>query len=160
MTSMRGAGAGLVGVAAMAGVITTLRRWLLTSDQLSASRTHPEKIVQRVADVAGVGELDDQTRRRLGDLIHYGYGATWGAILAVAMSDREVRIGRDGLMLGMGLWVFGFNVLLPLIGAHPGTWTWKRREFVLTLSAHTAYGLATAATLRLIDVGRPTRRTR
>jgi hypothetical protein len=133
----------------MAGVITTLRRWLLTSEQLAASRTHPEKIVQRIADQMDAGALEDQTRRRLGDLIHYGYGATWGAILAVAGSGRDIRVVRDGLGLGLGLWAFGFNVLLPAMGAHPGTWTWKRREFVLTLSAHVAYGLATTAALRL-----------
>ena len=157
--TIRGAVAGLIGVAAMAGVITTLRRALLTSEQLAASRTHPEKIVQTIADKMEKGDVPDQQRRRLGDLIHYGYGATWGAILAVGMSNREIRVGRYGLALGMGLWTFGFNVLLPAIGAHPGTWTWKRREFVLTLSAHTAYGLATAATLRLFDANRPQGRT-
>ncbi len=145
-----GAVAGLVGVAAMAGVITTLRRALLTSEQLAASRTHPEKIVQRIADQADMGTLEDQTRRRLGDLIHFGYGATWGAILAAATRNRQVRITGDGLALGLGLWAFGFNVMLPAMGAHPGTWTWKRREFVLTLSAHIAYGIATAGTLRLL----------
>lgn len=155
MHSMRGAAAGLAGVAAMAGVITTMRRWLLTSEQLAASRTHPEKIVQRIADTMGAGELDDQTRRRLGDIIHFGYGATWGAILSIRTSDREIRIGRDGLTLGLGLWVFGFNVLLPLIRAHPGSWTWKRREFALTLAAHTTYGLTTAAALKLYGGKRP-----
>lgn len=152
MSAFRGPIAGLVGVAAMAGTITTLRRALLTSEQLAASRTHPEKIVQRVADAAGAGELEDQIRRRLGDLIHFGYGATWGAALAALTRSRDVRVSRDGLALGLGLWAFGFNVLLPAIGAHPGTWTWKRREFVLTLSAHTAYGLVTAGVLRLFQV--------
>src|SRR5665811_2389264 len=97
--------------------ITTMRRWLLTSEQLSASRTHPEKIDQRIADTTGAGELDDQTRRRLGDLIHFGYGASWGAVLAIVTSGRPIRIRRDGLVLGLGLWTFGFNVLLPMISA-------------------------------------------
>ena len=149
-TMTRGAVAGMVGVAAMAGVITTLRRALLTSEELANSRTHPEKIVQRLADTAEMGTLDDQTRRQLGDVIHFGYGATWGAVLAAMTEDREIDIGRDGLALGLGLWAFGFNVLLPAIGAHPGTWTWKRREFVLTLSAHATYGVVTAAALRAL----------
>ena len=140
----------MIGVAAMAGVITTLRRALLTSEELAKSRTHPEKIVQRLADTTEMGTLDDRTRRQLGDVIHFGYGAMWGAVLAVMTEDREIDIGRDGLTLGLGLWAFGFNVLLPAIGAHPGTWTWKRREFVLTLSAHTTYGIVTAAALRAL----------
>lgn len=159
MTTARGAIAGLSGVAAMAGVITTMRRWLLTSEQLAASQTHPEKIVQRMAEVLGVGALDDQTRRRLGDIIHYGYGASWGMVLARATRGRSLDIGRDGLVLGLGLWAFGFNILLPAIGAHPGTWTWQRREFALTLAAHTTYGITTAAALELMNhrnYGRPT----
>lgn len=150
MNTAKGAAAGLIGVAAMAGVITTMRRWLLTSGQLAASQTHPEKIVQRIAHIGGAGDLDARTRRRLGDLIHFGYGATWGVVLARITSDRPIRIARDGLALGLGLWAFGFNVLLPAIGAHPGTWTWKRREFALTLAAHTTYGIATAAALELM----------
>lgn len=150
--TMRGVAAGMLGVAGMAGVITTLRRALLTSEQLGASRTHPEKIVQRAADAIGVEELGDQTRRRLGDLIHFGYGATWGVALATLTKSRPVHILAHGFGLGLGLWAFGFNALLPAIGAHPGTWTWKRREFVLTLSAHVAYGLVTAGTLRLFQL--------
>ncbi|MFV2039033.1 MAG: hypothetical protein ACC660_02200 [Acidimicrobiales bacterium] len=140
--------AGLIGVCAMVGVITTLRRWLLSSDQLAGSQTHPEKIVQRVADISGIGPLDDQIRRRSGDILHFGYGAAWGAVLATAVRSRDVRIGKDGLALGLGLWAFGFNVLLPVLGAHPGPWAWRRREFALTLSAHAAYGITTAAALR------------
>ena len=149
-TRLHGSMAGLVGVAAMAGVITTLRRGLLTSDELAAARTHPEKMTQRIADGLGAGALDDRTRRQLGDLLHFGYGAMWGAVLAEASKSRDVRIGRDGLVLGLGLWLFGFNVLLPAIGAHPGPWTWRRREFVLTLSAHATYGLVTAGALRVL----------
>lgn len=151
---VRGTAAGLVGVVAMVGVITTLRRWLLTSDELALSRTHPEKIAQRLADMAGSGTLEDRSRRRAGDILHYGYGALWGVALALCTRSRDVRVGRDGLALGLGLWVVGFNALLPSIGAHQGPWTWRRREFVLTLTAHAAYGLATAAVLRSLGPAR------
>ncbi len=145
-----GAFAGLVGTTAMVGLITTLRRALLDSDQLSTSRTHPEKIVQRLADLANMETLDDRTRRRAGDVIHFGYGAMAGVALDSCTRSREIRVVKDGGLLGFVLWAFGFNVLLPSLGAHPGTWTWGRREFVLTMTAHGAYGFAAAATLRLI----------
>jgi hypothetical protein len=150
-TTTKGVIAGMLGVAGMAGVITTLRRGLLSSEQLAASRTHPEKIVVRAADTLGMEDLADQTRRRLGDLMHFGYGAIWGVALARFTQTRRVHIVAHGLGLGLGLWTFGFNALLPAIRAHPGPWTWKRREFVLTLSAHITYGLVTAATLRLFQ---------
>ncbi len=146
----RGAAAGLVGVGAMVGVITTLRRTLLSSEQLNAAKTHPEKIVERAAAMVGTDELDDQTRRRLGDLIHFGYGATWGAIYAGWTAARVVNPVTGGLALAGGLWAFGFNVLMPGLGVQAGPWKWGKREFILTISAHIAYGLVTTGTLEQI----------
>lgn len=133
----------------MVGVITTLRRGLLTSTELASARTHPEKIVVRAAGLLGSNELDDQTRRRLGDVIHFGYGAAWGAVLAMATADREIRLAH-GVALAAGLWAFGFNVLMPGLGVQAGPWTWGKREYVLTTSAHLAYGVVTAGTLRVL----------
>lgn len=148
--TIRGAVAGLAGTAVLVGVIMTLRRVLLTSEQLATAKTHPEKIVERGANMMGVERLDDQTRRRLGDAIHFGYGALWGAALATMTERNGVRPLHHGLALAAGLWAFGFNVLMPVLGVQPGPWTWKRREFVLTISAHTAYGLGTATFLRVL----------
>jgi len=144
---VQGTVAGLIGVSAMVGVITTLRRTLLTTEQLNAAKTHPEKIVERVAAVAGFEELDDQTRRHFGDLIHFGYGATWGAVYAVLTRNASINPVTGGLALAGGLWTFGFNVLMPALGVQAGPWTWGKREFVLTISAHAAYGLVTTGTL-------------
>ena len=144
---VQGTAAGLIGVCAMVGVITTLRRTLLTTEQLNAAKTHPEKIVERVAAVAGFDELDDQTRRRLGDLIHFGYGATWGAVYAGLTRNASIDPVTGGLVLAGGLWAFGFNVLMPVLGVQAGPWTWGKREFVFTVSAHAAYGLVTTGTL-------------
>jgi hypothetical protein len=61
MTStIKGGLAGLAGTSAMVGVITTLRRGLLSSEQLAAAQTHPEKIVQRGADMAGAGRGENR----------------------------------------------------------------------------------------------------
>lgn len=146
---LRGAVSGLLGVTAMVGVITTLRRGLLTSEQLATARTHPEKIVVRGAVLAGLDEPDDQTRRQLGDLIHFGYGAMWGAALAAATKDGDVKIAH-GVALATALWAFGFNVLMPVLRVQAGPWTWGKREYVLTTSAHLAYGVVTAGTLRVL----------
>jgi len=150
-TVSRGTFAGLIGVAGMAGVVTTLRRVVLPSEQLAQVRTHPEKIVVRLAEASEMDPPDDVTRRRAAELLHYGYGALWGVALAAATRNRSVRPLRDGLVLAAGLWAFGFNVLLPAIKADRPSWQWGPREFLFTMSAHAAYGLATAATLDILD---------
>lgn len=134
----------------MVGVITTLRRAILSSEQLAASKTHPEKIIERAFEFGGLDPLSDEIRRLLGDVIHFGYGASAGLALATVTHGGGVQPVKHGVMLGSALWVFGFNALLPGIGAGGGTWTWQRREFILTIPAHLAYGVGTAAALRLI----------
>ncbi len=146
---MRGAVAGAVGVAAMAGVITSLRRALLTTEELAGAKWHPEKVVESLAAKAGYSEIDDRTRRRLGDFIHYGYGAMWGVALALATKDGRPSALRHGAPLAAGLWGLGFGAVLPAVGAHPPFWTWKTpREFILTGTAHLTWGVTTATVLR------------
>jgi hypothetical protein len=148
---IRGAIAGTAGVAGMAGVITTLRRALLTNEQLAGTKTHPEKVVEAMAARAGIDELDDQTRRRLGDTIHFGYGALWGAVFATGMRRNDIHPLTQGAALGAGLWAAGFGAVLPALKAHPPFWQWTgSREFVLTSSAHVAYGIATATVLKAL----------
>jgi len=62
---VRGAIAGAAGVAGMAGVITSLRRAILTREQLAGAKWHPEKVVESLAAKAGYGELDDQGPEQL-----------------------------------------------------------------------------------------------
>lgn len=148
---MQGALAGAAGVAGMAGVITSLRRAILTSDQLAGAKWHPEKVVEALVQRAGYRELGDQTRRRLGDLIHYGYGAMWGAVLASATRGGQISPSRHGVPLAVALWLLGFGAVLPVVGAHPPFWTWKTpREFALTGAAHLTWGVGTATVLKAL----------
>ncbi len=147
---LKGAIAGAVGVAGMAGAITTLRRALLSSDH--QVKTHPEKVIERLYTAFGRSdELDVLTRRRLGDLIHFGYGAMWGAIYAIATEGRRPHPLVGGPSLAVALWILGFTTLMPTLGVQAGPWTWERREFVLTGTAHLAYGTVTALMLEALE---------
>jgi uncharacterized membrane protein YagU involved in acid resistance len=148
-TATRGAVAGLWGVAGMAGVITTLRRALVPPDEVTI--THPEKVVLRIRQALGVeDELDVMTRRRLGDALHFGFGATWGAVYAIATRKREVDPLLGGAAAGSALWLTAFWGYMPALGVHPGAWTWDKREYVLTGSAHLAFGMTMATVLKAL----------
>lgn len=143
-----GAVAGTWGVAGMAGVITTLRRGLVPPDELV--KTHPEKVIERAWQAAGgdVDQLDVMTRRRLGDLLHFGFGAFWGAVYALVSQQRELDPLKSGTLVGAALWIGAFCGYMPLLGIQEGAWHWKGRELVLTGSAHAAYGVTMAVVLR------------
>lgn len=149
-TVTRGVVAGLWGVAAMAGVITTLRRALVPPDHMVT--THPEKVIERARQLAGSsGELDVQTRRRLGDLLHFAFGALWGVAYATKTGRHDIDPLIGGPLTGAALWAVGFCGYMPILGIQPGPWHWHRREFVLTGSAHLAYGTTMAMILRALQ---------
>lgn len=149
-----GAIAGLWGVAGMAGVITTLRRALVPPDKLV--ETHPEKVVERAWQAAGgdVNDLDVMTRRRLGDVLHFGFGASWGALYALASQQRELDPVKSGILVGAALWTGAFCGYMPLLGIQEGAWRWQGRELLLTGSAHAAYGVTMAVVLRSLRTSR------
>ena len=148
---IRGSIAGTAGVAGMAGVITSLRRALLSTAELAGSKWHPEKVVEAIAARTGIGTPDDQTRRRIGDAIHYGYGAMWGAAFATATPNAALRPIGHGVPMAAALWGLGFGAVLPAVGAHPPFWAWKSpREFVLTGAAHLTWGIATVTVLKAL----------
>ncbi|MBW3605418.1 MAG: DUF1440 domain-containing protein [Actinobacteria bacterium] len=134
----------------MAGAITTLRRALLPPDHLV--KTHPEKVIERLFEALGrTDPLDVVTRRRLGDLIHFGYGALWGATYAVVTRGRRPNPFVGGPLYAALLWGTNFGGLMPLLGVQSGPWTWNGREFAFTGVAHVTYGTVTALVLDALD---------
>jgi uncharacterized membrane protein YagU involved in acid resistance len=153
MGFFKGVIAGTIGVAGMAGAITTLRRALLPPDH--PVKTHPEGVVERVHALLGRSDgVDVMTRRRSGDLIHFAYGAMWGGIYANLTEGRRPHPFVGGPVLGAALWTLGFCLLLPLSGVHPGPWRWQKREFLLTGVAHLSYGTVMALILDALDASR------
>lgn len=144
-----GIAAGLWGVAGMAGTITTLRRSLVPPGEEIV--THPERVVERVREVLGYeDEIDTITRRRLADILHFGFGATWGMVYALATRRRAIDPLKGGATTGAVLWLTAFWGYMPALGVQPGAWTWEKREYLLTGSAHLAYGMTMATVLETL----------
>lgn len=154
--AVRGAVAGAIGTATMAGVGLLARRAF--ADPAQPMKTHPEQVVERLYELAGhSGELDIRTRRRRGDLIHYAFGAFQGAVFAHLVRDRDVDPWIAGPAFAAALWVVGFCGYLPALRMHTPPWRWRRVEFLFTCAPHTAYGVGLALSLRALE-GQPARR--
>lgn len=148
-TVIRGAAAGLLGVAAMGGVGLLVRRTFADPD--APMKTHPEQVAERIYEVAGRSEdLDVRTRRRLGDLLHYGFGAMQGIVYARYIDPRDHNPLVSGPVFALGLWAAGFCGYLPALGIHPPPWRWKPLEFLITWGTHTTFGVVTGLTCRAL----------
>jgi len=111
----RGLLAGAWGVLGMAGVSFTARR--LVEPTKPIGKTHYESVVERANAALDTGtDLTDERRIRLGEGAHVGFGAFWGAVLAVVSRTTPLRPWRDGILAGTGLWLAAFGGYMPALG--------------------------------------------
>lgn len=144
---LRGAGSGLAGT----GVEALLTE---AENRLRGRRAvyDPSNLARRLARRYFGVRLSGDTARRLGHVMRWSYGPSWGLLLAAVAGTRE----RDRLWplwgLGLGATVLGFELLLlPATGATPPVSSWRGDELKLELLNTTAFGLAAAAVLRVVS---------
>lgn len=145
-----------------------LGTWLMSPAQQGISKVLPEKLQQRaeeqskqqdegateklareVLEPFGV-ELQDEQKKKAGNWVHFGYGITWGALYG-ALHRRLPFAGRlFGLGFGMGLFVFGDELLVPALKLGPTPRKTPLATHLSALAAHLVYGGATEGSYRLL----------
>lgn len=141
-----GMAGGIVGIAMMDAYWTALSKIKPQTGGASAEPT-TEKVARRVLRRAGIPFPSRQTRAVGGQVVHWGYGTSWGLVTGLA---RAAGISLDwggGQLFGAGLWAAGDVWMLYKLGLarHP-------REYPIAvhasaLGAHLAYGLGLWATI-------------
>ena len=112
-----------------------------------------EPATARAAEAAarGVGvDLDDKGKATGGRIVHYTYGAGWGA--AYALLSRRVRFPliASGLAFGGLLWLLSDEGLVPLFGLSKSPRSYPASVHLKALLAHLVYGTATAVAERVL----------
>ncbi len=80
----------------------------------------------------------------LGDqIMHVGFGATFGALYGAARTSRGLDPGRIAAF-GVGVWAFGSFVLLPALKIMRPEWRANAQEIAVNLSAHLLYSVTVA----------------
>ncbi len=109
--------------------------------------------VGRILDktLTGKEPRSKETKTTLSNEVHWAYGMTVGGIYgALRGGAAGIPDIPGGLAYGTGLWLFGSEVALPLLGLSPGPTTSSPASHAYGLGAHFAYGLATAATKQML----------
>jgi len=92
---------------------------------------------------------------RLTNLMHWGYGPTWGAQFALVVAVRRQRPGTaSALAFGTLVWASDY-VTLPLMGVYQPIWRYPQSALLEDLTAHLLFGLCTATALRVIGTASP-----
>lgn len=89
-------------------------------------------------------EPGDETRRKLGQAVHWGYGILLGGLYGALRSDAEGPDLLGGLGYGAAAWALGDELMVPLLGLAEGPTAHPWTDHATALAAHLAYGAATS----------------
>jgi hypothetical protein len=157
--SVRGALAGVAGTAAMT-VWQELSAKLQSSESGARQGAEPQDPWEKASAPAKAGRI---VLRALGyevpagqidllaNVMHWGYGTTWGAVYGAVAGKgaREQPLSR-GLGFGALVWVMSYVQLVPL-GIYEPPWTYSPQELAMDLSYHLAYGAGLGAAGALVE---------
>jgi hypothetical protein len=126
-------------------------------DDVSVTGEHPREgessteAVARIAHRKLTGKQPSkETRKRLGQAVHWGYGIAVGGLYGALRPDRHDYELPTGLGYGTALWLLGDEVAVPLLGLAKGPTAHPPRGHAQALGAHLVYGLATSAATKAL----------
>ena len=137
----KGLFAGVAGTAAMT-VSSTLE---MKIRDRQASNT-PAKAAGKVLGVEPTGESE---QARFSNLVHWGYGTSWGAVRGLI--DAAGLEGKEAAAAHF-LAVWGSEqVMLPALGVAPPFWQWGAKEVAIDAFHHLVYAGATGVAYVALD---------
>jgi hypothetical protein len=157
---LRGAAAGAVGTVAMdllwfrryrlGGGDNGFVEWEFPAGPSSwDDAAAPAQFGKRLIQVVFQRELQPERARLVNTIVHWATGVGWGAACGLVSGSLPTRRTWHGLILGAGVWVQSYAVLVPAKLYQP-MWEYDAETLWQDLSAHLVYGLATATTFRVL----------
>lgn len=157
-TILKGALAGAAGTLAMDAVWYRRYRsgggddpfaaWEFSADTTSFEEASaPGKVGRMAAEKVGI-DLPDETAGLTTNVVHWLTGIGYGIGHAVLQRRRGLLGG--GVSTGVGAFLNSYATLGAL-GVYDPIWEYDRETLAKDLSAHLAFGLATATAFRLLD---------
>ena len=136
---VRGVLGGALGESAMTIVRLAARRLGLVEAMV------PQSAEARVTEASGVeppgGRIGHQATA---EVLHHGYGAAFGALMALAARDPGDGVVGRGLVFGAGVWLLSMLGVVPVLGLAPPPWRARGSVNAVNGASHLIYGLATA----------------
>src|SRR5262245_15013015 len=118
----RGIAAGLLGTAAMTAAQTLLAR----SEEGGAGEPSwerapaPAKVARKALNLVGF-DPPGSWIPVLTDVMHWGYGTTWGVVYTLVRGGRDEHLLREGVAFGTLVWAASYAELVPL-GIYEPLW--------------------------------------
>ncbi|HEX2193225.1 MAG TPA: hypothetical protein VHH09_08525 [Acidimicrobiales bacterium] len=109
----------------------------------------PAQVGRRVLEGFLQRELPDRWAGPTNNVVHWAYGLMWGSLYGVVAGSAPRPRVAYGPLLGTVAWASGY-VVLPLAKLYKPVWEYDAVTLARDLSAHLAFGTATAAVFRVL----------
>lgn len=109
----------------------------------------PAQVGKRITEGFLQRELPAENAALMNNIMHWGYGLTWGALFGIlAGSLRRTRLAY-GVPFAAGVWANSYAVL-PLAKLYKPIWQYPVPVLAKDFGGHVVYGVTTAACFRLL----------
>jgi hypothetical protein len=157
---VRGVIAGVVGTAVFdAFLYARYRRgggkegseqWEFSADVASwADAPAPAQVGKRLVEGLFQVKLPDSKARLVNNVTHWAFGIASGAPYGIVAGSLPKQRVVYGLPFGASVWASGY-VILPAAKLYKPIWKYDVKTLANDLSGHLVYGVATAATMKLL----------
>lgn len=110
----------------------------------------PAKVGRKLLEDLFGYEVPPEKIGLLTNVMHWGYGTSWGALYGVLQGTSRGPALRRGLVFGTGVWAMSYVMLVPM-GLYEPPWKYSPKELALDVSYHLAYGAGVGAGYGLVD---------
>jgi hypothetical protein len=165
MKDLRSSLLGLLGGAVGLGIMEAIRR---STKPLVEKRAAPEDIFVSTRSMSPLGphhrpsepateavgrilyekigghEPSGKTRRKLSLAVHLGYGLLVAGMYGTIRGGKASHMLLEGALFGAGLWLFGDELAVPLLGLADKPTAYPMVRHAQALAQHLGFGLATA----------------
>jgi hypothetical protein len=100
----------------------------------------PAKLGRKVLEGVFDRKVGAEKIGLLTNVMHWGYGTSWGGLYGLIQGTAPGRPLRRGLLFGTGVWTMSYLTLVPM-GLYKPPWEYPSKELALDLSYHLAYGV-------------------
>lgn len=139
-----------MGKGLVAGVAGTAVMTIVTTIEMNVRGREASSVPSDAAGkVLGVQPRNPQGRARFSNVVHWGYGTSWGVARGLLAAAGLRGPAADAVHFG-AVWGSAL-VMLPSLGVAPPPQQWGWKELALDAFHHIVYSAATGIVYELID---------
>jgi hypothetical protein len=142
--------AAAVGKGLFAGVAGTAAMTVSSTIEMKLRGRPPSSApASAAAKVLGVEPKGQKEEARFSNIVHWGYGTSWGAVRGLIGATGLRGPRATAVYLG-AVWSTE-QVTLPALGVAPPLWEWGAEEVAIDAFHHAVYAGATSVAYTLLD---------